>query len=246
MINEAIYQYEEQIKIPEFTRHLEKHPQYVAMYATKGMLMMDELLKNPDHRKYGSIALNSLQKALNLQKTSDAPSVLQKIEIQCHLGRVHCSLKNRMMATEMFKNTFEIASLSIGKNHPLTASILANWSRIYYENNDVDTAIEKLEEAWKIYSKFLSSDAHPNSLLYAYHLANYYNQIEDFENAGYWYSVAINGYAYLISKEDIRIKNLNKESHVVLKKNRLPSFSIWHQRLEECRDHYKRLPFDDS
>ena len=244
MINEAIDQYEEQIKDPKFTHHLKKHPQYVAMYATKGMLKMDRLLKNPDQTKYGSIALNSLQEALNLQQKTDAPSVLQKIEIQCHLGRVHCSLKNEMMATEMFQNAFEIALSSIGENHPLTASVLANWSRVYFENNDVKTAIEKLEKAWKIHKKFLYSDAHPNSLLYAYHLANYYNQIEDFENAAYWYSVAINGYAYLISKEDIRIKNL-KEPHVVLKSIRLPVFEIWHQRLEECRDCYKRFPFVD-
>lgn len=241
MIDEAIGQYEEQMSKPEFTEHLKKHPQYVSMYTTKGMLQMDALLNNPDKTR-GKIALNSLNKAMELQESHDAPSVLQKIEIQCHLGRVYCSMDDEKKASEIFQDAFKTASSSIGINHPLTASVLANWSKVYYEQNNVVEAIKMLESAWKIRDKFLRSEKHPNPLTYAYHLANYYNQIKDFENAANWYSVTINGYAYLISKETIRVKSL-KEPHAVLNWNELPVKDMWRQRIEECRNCYDNINY---
>ena len=243
MIDEAIHQYEEQMHRPEFTEHLKKHPQYVAMYATKGMLEMDELLSNPDKiKERGKIALKSLGKALKLQEDHDAPSVLQKIEIQCHRGRVYCSMDNKKKADEIFTDAWETALASIGYNHPLTASVLASWSRVYYEQKNVEKAIEMLENAWKIRDKFLRSEKHPNPLIYAYHLANYYNQIKEFEKAVNWYSVTINGYAYLISKEDVRVNGL-KEPHAVLNTGKLPVYYTWHKRIEECRNCYHNIIF---
>ena len=241
MINEAIDQYEEQMDKPKFTAHLKKHPQYVSMYATKGMLEMDALLSNPNKvQEQGKTALKFLNKALKLQETHDAPSVLQKIEIQCHRGRVYCSMDDKEMAGEIFKDAWDTASSSIGNNHPLTATVLANWSRVYYEQNNIKKAIEMLEDAWKIRDKFLRSEKHPNPLIYAYHLANYYNQIKDSENAANWYSVTINGYAYLISKENVRMDNL-KEPHSVLHWDKLPVINMWYQRVEECRNCYDNI-----
>ena len=207
------------------------------MYATKGMLEMDALLSNPDQPLY---ALDSLNKALELQKNHHAPSALQEIEIKCHRGRIYCSVDEKGKANEILKDAYDTALSSIGKNHPLTATVLANWSRVHYENNDVQKAIEMLEEAWKIRDKFLRSDKHPNPLFYAYHLAKYYDQIRDFENAARWYSVTINGYAYLISQETIRVENL-KEPHVVLNNDTLPVLNIWRKRIGECRNCYEEL-----
>jgi len=240
MIDEAIQLYEKQIEIPKFSNHLKKHPQYVSMYATKGMLQMDALQSNPTQKQYGSNALNNLERALRLQKGNDAPSVLQTVEIQCHLGRVHCLLNNNKKADELFKNAFDATESKLGKNHPLTATVLANWSRVHYEKNNIKEAIKMLEDAWNIRDSFLRSVKHPNPLLYAYHLAKYYDEIEDDEKAVHWYSVTINGYAYLMSKEDIRVENL-KKPHDVLHWNKLPIYRKWHDRIKECRESYDKF-----
>lgn len=240
MINEAIQLYEEQMKHPNFADHLKKHPQYVSMYAIKGMLQMDTLQSNPNQKQIGYDAQDSLNGALELQKYHDAPSVLQKVEIQCHLGRVHCLLNHNKDADKLFENAFNATASSIGKNHPLTATVLANWSRVHYENNNMQKAIEMLEDAWKIRDTFLRSVKHPNPLLYAYYLAKYYDEIEDYEKAAQWYSVTINGYAYLMSKEDIRVENL-KKPHVVLCKDKLPIYKTWQNRIQECRKSYDKF-----
>lgn len=240
MINEAIQQYEEEIKNPAFTEHLRKHPQYVSMYLTKGILQMDALLKNPNQKQYGDDALLYLNKALHFHTKHDAPSAMQEVDIQCYLGRVHCEMKNIRQADKTFRDTFETAMSSFGRNHPLTASVLANWSRVYYEEGNVNEAIKKLNEAWNIRDKFLRSETHPNPLVYAYYLAKYYNQCNDAENAAHWYSVTINGYSYLVSIEDLRVDNL-KEPHVVLKDHKLPIRDTWFKRIEECRNCYDRL-----
>lgn len=242
MIDEAIQQYEKEMKDPKFTEHLRKHPQYVSMYVTKGKLQMDALLKNHNQKqKYGDDALLCLNKALDLLMDHDALSITQKIDIQCYLGRVHCELKNIRKADTIFSDAFEDAKLSIGNNHPLTATILANWSKVNYEQGDINEAINKLNEAWNIRDKFLRSETHPSPLVYAYYLGKYYSECNDAENAAHWYDVTINGYAYLISKEDVRAENL-KKPHVVLQWDKLPICDIWFQRVEECRSLYGRLP----
>ena len=241
MIDEAIQQYEKQMEDPKFTKHLQKHPQYVSMYVTKGVLLMDALLNNPNETYYAQNALNTFNYALRLQEYHDAPSVIQKAEIQCFLGRVNCGLKKTREANKMFKDAYKTIELWMGENHPLMATLQANWSRVYYEEGKIKEAIEKLNKAWIIRNKFLRSDIHPNPLVYAYYLAKYYNQIEDFENAAHWYSVTINGYSYLVSKENIRVENLN-EPHNVLQKNKLPICNTWYLRIKECKECYDRLP----
>ena len=77
MINDVIVRYEKQMA-KEQEMHLKKHPQYAAMFATKGMLQMDELIRNPDQQGLGIEAQNTLNKALTLHQTyQDAPSILK-------------------------------------------------------------------------------------------------------------------------------------------------------------------------
>ena len=238
-INEAIEQYEEEMKNPDFTDHLKKHPEYVSMYVTKGMLQMDALI-NPDQKQHDDDALDNFNRALALHEHHDAPSVTQQIDIQCYLGRVHCEMNDIREADKIFRDTFEATMSSLGKNHPLTATVLANWSRVYYEEDNVNEAIKMLQKAWNIRDKFLRSETHPNPLVYAYYLAQYYSRCNDAENAAHWYSVTINGYSYLVSMENLRVENL-KEPHVVLQFEKLPICDVWLQRIKECRNRYDKL-----
>ena len=141
-------------------------------------------------------------------------------------------------ATKMFQDADKIIR-PFGK-YPVYAAVLANWSRVFYEKGDVNKAIDMLEEAWNIRDSFVRSELHPNTSLYAYYLAKYYEEIGGEETAIHWYNIAIWGYANLISAEEIRMKNL-KSPHVVLQNDELPACKSWRQLLEECRNNYKKL-----
>ena len=243
MIDDVIIRYEKEMKKKELAVHLKKHPQYVAMYATKGMLQMDYLIQNPDQQDLGKQAQCTLEMALRLHDDyQDAPSDLLKIEIMCHLARVHCEMKNFAKAKKTFEMADELISKSVGRNHPLTATVLASWSRVFHDTSFVKEAISMLEDAWEIRNGFLSSELHPNPLLYAYFLTQYYKDIGNSEKALHWCNVTINGYAYLISKEDLRVRNLDAP-HIIFKNGRLPVCDSWQQRLDDCRKSYNKLMY---
>ena len=244
-IDEAILQYEKQIKSAGDMDYLEERPEYISMYATKGLLEMDAMLKTAgenitDSQYYGlNEARKTLIKALTVQHKHAYKSQLQEVEIECILGRVYCLLKEQKKAMELFKKTYEAIS-KIDKNHPLSASVQANWSRVYYESGDLQNAINLLENAWKIRNNYMHSELHPNSLIYSYYLGEYYKEIRDMKEAAKWYSSAINGYSYLISEEDLRVSNL-KQPHVILQWSKLPVYETWYQYLENCRCKYEEV-----
>ena len=239
-IDDVITRYEEQLKNEELAKHLKLHPQYAAMYATKGMLQMDNFLEDSNQGYLGTQALNTLQLALNFNGYQNAPAILQKVEILCHLARVHCAMKNYKTATDTFQEANKLVDESIGEYHPLAATVLASWSRVYYDRGDTKEAIKMLEDAWRIRNGFLRSELHPNPLVYAYFLTNYYKEIGNNEKALRWCATAINGYAYLISKEEVRVRDL-KEPHIILENGQLPSCDLWKQRLDTCRTIFAEL-----
>ena len=201
---------------------------------------MDNFLDSPNQGHVGNQALKTLQKALNLNGDQNAPAVLQKVEILCHLARVYCAMKNYKAAEEYFQEANKWVDESIGKDHPLTATVLASWSRVHYDRGDPEQAICMLEDAWRIRKRFLHSELHPNPLIYAYYLTNYYKEIGNIEEALKWCTTAIRGYAYLISKEEKRVQSL-KEPHFVLKTGQLPACVFWLQRTNTCRKIFAEL-----
>jgi len=238
-INDIITRYEEQMNKEELADHLKIHPQYVGMYATKGMLQMDEFIWT-NQQNVGKKAEATLLQALEMHKTQNAPSFLQHIEILCHLARVYCTMKDYKTSTEEFQKASKLVDKYIGRNHPLAATVLASWSRVYYDCGDVDIAINMLENAWRIRDGFLRPELHPNPLLYATLLTQYHKEMGKYEKALHWCDVAVNGYAYLISKEEERVKDL-KASHVILNYDQLPACDFWRNRLDECRKNYEEL-----
>ena len=238
-INDIIARYEGQMNKEELADHLKKHPQYVGMYATKGMLEMDEFIQ-ANQENLGKQAEATLIQALKLHERQNAPSFLQHIEILCHLARVYCTMKDYKTATDKFQNALKLVDECIGRNHPLAATVLANWSRVYYDCDNVDKAINMLEDAWRIRDGFLRSELHPNPLLYATLLTQYHKKMGKHEKALHWCDIAINGYAYLISKEEVRVRDL-KAPHVILQYDQLPACNFWKDRLNECRKSYEEL-----
>jgi len=235
-INDVIARFEEQMNKRELANHLKKHPQYVGMYATKGMLQMDEFMQNPDQQNLGKQAQTALELALELHGQQNAPSLLQLIEILCHLGRVHCTMQDYKTAADTFQEAKKLVDQSIGSNHPLTATVLASWSRVYYDCGYVKKAIFMLEDAWNIRNGFLRSELHPNPLLYAYFLTHYHKEMGNYEKALHWCDTAINGYAYLVSKEEIRVRDLKAPHNI-----QLPACKFWKSRLDDCRKIYEEL-----
>ncbi|XP_065894706.1 uncharacterized protein [Dysidea avara] len=237
-INEALHLYEHPMRRSKFRKHLERHPRYVSMCTTKGVVHMDAFQNNPNMMQHGQEAKAAFQKALHLLKQHKSPSFLQEVGVRCHLGRVYQLMNDETNATKMFQDADKIIR-PFGK-YPVYAAVLANWSRVFYEKGDVHKAIDMLEEAWNIRDSFVRSELHPNTSLYAYYLAKYYEEIGGEETAIHWYNIAIWGYANLISTEEIRMKNL-KSPHVVLQNDELPACKSWRQLLEECRNNYKKL-----
>lgn len=111
-INIAISQYEEQIEKAKDTEYLKQRPEYISMYATKGLLQMDTMLiskleGNTTDDQHGlTEARNTLIKALTLQDIHSYKSLLQQVGIECTLGRVYCLLKENNTAMNLFEKAY--------------------------------------------------------------------------------------------------------------------------------------------
>ena len=212
-------------------------PEYISMYTTKGLLQMDQVLNYPaeeilNYQSSLNEAKGTIQKALELKQNAPYNLVLQQVELQCTLGRIFCKLQDYSSATYQFKEAHNRIN-KVNIHHPLAASVQANWSRVYYETNKVQKAIRKLENALKLRTNYMQSELHPNTLMYSYYLGEYYEEIGKAETAVKWYNYTIDGYDYLIGKEELRIRNL-KEPHVILQWEKLPVFETWCEMRQRC------------
>ena len=238
-ITEALSQYEDQIAKATDKEYLIWRPEYISMYTTKGLLQIDQVLKYPNeeiliYQSDLNEAKNTIQKALQLQQNAPYNLILQQVDLQCTLGRVYCKLQDYQNATQKFMEAHKRIS-KINIHHPLRASVQANWSRVYYETNELQKAIKKLENAWKLRTNYMQSEWHPNSLTYSYYLGEYNEEIGNIEKALKWYNYTIDGFDCLIGREDLRIRNL-KKPHIILQGEKLPVYDTWCEMRQKCME----------